>query len=75
MFFGNASISKSKCINIEISISTNALWKCINILISALKMQDKDGFVTKNEFLAISSKITPAQVGTFFKIFKKKLKI
>ena len=25
-------------------------------------MQDKDGFVTKNEFLAISSKITPAQV-------------
>ena len=40
-----------------------------------LEMQDKDGFVTKNEFLAISSKITPAQVGTFFKIFKKKLKI
>ena len=28
-------------------------------------MQDKDGFVTKNEFLAISSKITPAQVVTF----------
>ena len=26
------------------------------------KMQDKDGYVTKNEFLAISSKITPAQV-------------
>ena len=29
---------------------------------SYFKMQDKDGYVTKNEFLAISSKITPAQV-------------
>ena len=33
-------------------------------------MQDKDGFVTKNEFLAISSKITPAQVGNFLKVFE-----
>ena len=35
-----------------------------------LEMQDKDGFVTKNEFLAISSKITPAQVGTFLKVIE-----
>jgi len=28
--------------------------------------KDKDGFVTKNEFLAISSKITPAQVNAVF---------
>ena len=66
----NTPIKKSKCINIRFKNALISKYQNENEQISTLKMQDKDGFVTKNEFLAISSKITPAQVVFLLKVFE-----